>query len=84
MFDLAQDRLVQAMVDTAVAASTGNSQKLNEKVEVLQKVIDETDDATFKKVVGSGAPTVMDAINTATSFLKAAGELGRLIERIRR
>lgn len=81
--DLAQERLTRAMVDTAVAASTGDSQKLDEKAEVLKKVLENTDLATVQKVTGPGMPTVTEVVTTATSFLRAAGDLGRLIERLR-
>lgn len=82
--DLAQERLMRAMVDTAVAASTGDSQKLSEKAEVMNKVIAFTDDATVRKVVDTPYPSIGEVVDTVTTFLRAVGEVGRLIERIRR
>lgn len=72
------------MIDTAVAASSGDSHQLNEKSEVLNKVIAITDDATVQKVTNGHYPSIGEVVDTATSFLRAVGDVGRLIERLRR
>jgi hypothetical protein len=82
--DLAQERLVRAMVDVAAAASTGDSQQLNEKAQVLEKVIQITDEETIRRVTSSNTPSVSEVVEIAVKFLQTLGDIGRLIEKFRR
>lgn len=81
--DLSQERLVRAMVATAAAAASGDPNQVTEKAEVLKKVLESTDESTIEKVLRSNKPSFEEVAGGIVSFVKAASDLGRLIEKIR-
>ena len=81
---MAEERLNRAMTETIIAAGSGDSQELKEKINKLESALRAADPETARQVIhGASGITVKEVLDVVLAFGGALREVAALITRIR-